>query len=235
MAASSGSGPNHPRKVPGIAVSNWRTWPHREAAQGVPRVGGALNTPPLLGLADPPVTQHVGVRQCAHARQRQATTRRSASCQVRLRPTRRIETGVQGMVSQFTHPGARNVTLFQPSIERQRAVHRGLDAVVPSSGRIRTYSTSARSKPAPLPQHVVGQPRLHGGKQGLTERERAKAPGLPHQTSQTCAVLDVGNYHITGSPLILITYAPKVLLTKSTSRRTTTCTSGDLPQASLSP
>ena len=63
--------------------------------------------------------------------------------------------------------------------------------VVAARCRIRTYSTSARS-PAPLPQRVVGQPEVHGGKQLLPEAVAGKGSGLAHQRPNDVAVIDVG-------------------------------------------
>ena len=46
--------------------------------------------------------------------------------------------------------------------------------------------------PAPLPQRVVGQPEVHGGKQLLPEAVAGKGAGLAHQRPNDVAVIDVG-------------------------------------------
>ena len=53
----------------------------------------------------------------------------------------------------------------------------------------------------------------------LTETDTARLtlPGIATPSAPRPREGCVVNYHITGSPLILITYAPKVLFTKSTS------------------
>ena len=74
--------------------------------------------------------------------------------------------------------------------QRQRAVHRGFHG-----GRRQVQDPHVLHVgpfPAPLPQRVVGEAEVHGGKELLPEAVAGKGPGLAHQGADDVAVIDVG-------------------------------------------